>query len=335
MKQYGAHYSVLKNECLSYLASSEGKGRIFADLTFGAGGHSFAIVNEIENSFLFSCDQDPDAIANGRKNITEAQLDDRLCLIKCNFENFPTEVVKFWEKVQERSPSVQMDGILMDLGVSSHQFDAVERGFSFRNEAPLDMRMDYADDNKASAADVVNNYSYEDLEEIIRDYGEERFSRQIAERICETRTKGPIRTTKDLEDIIFHAYPKKLRFGKTHPATKTFQALRIFVNRELEVLEKVLPLLTNMLAPGGVLCVISFHSLEDRIVKHSFKSLKKEFGLEILTKKPIIPTDEEISENKRSRSAKLRVIRKSMTTPHPGRENGRRSKKNSQDYKKV
>jgi len=244
-------------------------------------------------------DQDPDALKNGRKLIEEKKLGERIDLISSNFSQFPS-------LMGDKYPEIRFGGILMDLGVSSHQFDIPERGFSFKYDAPLDMRMNYEDDTQETAADICNTRSGEELEEIFREYGEERFSGRIAEKIVEVR---PIKTTKDLENIIFHCYPKKMRFGKIHPATRCFQALRIAVNEELGVLSEVLPQLTELLKTGGRLCVISFHSLEDRIVKRAFKELAKENeSLKIVTKKPITPGESEIAANSRSRSAKLRVI---------------------------
>jgi 16S rRNA (cytosine1402-N4)-methyltransferase len=203
-------------------------------------------------------------------------------------------------------------GILMDLGVSSHQFDKMERGFSFRADAPLDMRMNYGDPTIPTAADLLNTLSEKEIADIIFNYGEERLSRKIANRIVELRQKEKIATTGQIEDICFHSYPPKDRHGKIHPATRTFQALRIAVNEELHVLENTLPKLLPFLAEGGVLAVISFHSLEDRIVKHTFKEIveKKDFPAIILTKKPLTATEEELLQNSRSRSAKLRLLQR-------------------------
>lgn len=293
------HFSVLKDECLEFLTENASANSYFADLTFGGGGHSFAIVELDETYKLIATDQDPDALNNGRAKIEEKNLTERIELLASNFSNFP-------KLMSEKYPEVEFQGILMDLGVSSHQFDIPERGFSFKYDAPLDMRMNYDDDSMETAADICNTRTVEELEEIFRTYGEERFSRRIAEKVVEER---PVKTTKDLEDIIFHCYPKKMRFGKIHPATRCFQALRIAVNEELGVLTEVLPQLVNLLKPGGRLCVISFHSLEDRIVKRAFKEFRgKESPFKILTKKPITPSEKEIAANSRSRSAKLRVI---------------------------
>lgn len=291
------HFSVLKDECLNFLTENAQNGSYFADLTFGGGGHSFALIDLDKSYKVIGVDQDPDALKNGRTLIEEKNLGDRVELISSNFSKFP-------KIIKEKHPSIEFQGILMDLGVSSHQFDIPERGFSFKYDAPLDMRMNYVDDSIETAADICNSRSAEELQEIFSTYGEERFSKRIAEKIVEVR---PIATTKDLEDIVFHCYPKKARFGKTHPATRCFQALRIAVNEELGVLTEVLPQLVSLLKPGGRLAVISFHSLEDRIVKRAFKELAKD-EFKILTKRPLTPSESEIAANSRSRSAKLRVI---------------------------
>ncbi len=304
---YTEHYSVLKNECLEYLTNNiqdSSDISYFADLTFGGGGHTFALLNLNENYHLRSVDQDPDALRNGRKRIEAESMSERINLIDSNFENFPKYILE-----NETSLKSSFQGILADLGVSSHHFDEGSRGFSFRFEAPLDMRMDYDNDNIRTAKDIINNESQEYLLEIIKEYGEEKHAWKIVERIIEARNQKEIATTKDLENIVFHAYPKKERFGSTNPATKTFQALRIAVNRELDVITNVIPQLIELLKIGGRLAIITFHSLEDRIVKRAFKELENgEIPCTILTKKPILPSEQELDENPRSRSAKLRVI---------------------------
>jgi 16S rRNA (cytosine1402-N4)-methyltransferase len=220
--------------------------------------------------------------------------------------------VKFPEWCAQNQMQGKFAGILMDLGVSSHQFDKMERGFSFRADAPLDMRMNYGDSDTPTAADLLNTLSEKEIADILFTYGEERLSRRIASKICEFRATKKIETTGEIEDIIFHCYPPKDRHGKTHPATRSFQALRIAVNDELRVLEDTLPKLLPYIAEGGVLAVISFHSLEDRIVKHTFKEMmeKPDFPVTILTKKPLTATDEELFNNSRSRSAKLRLLKR-------------------------
>ncbi|HXH31753.1 MAG TPA: 16S rRNA (cytosine(1402)-N(4))-methyltransferase RsmH [Bacteriovoracaceae bacterium] len=321
MTEYFAHYSVLLKECLDALelGSTASGTKIFADLTFGAGGHTFALSDHVAGSMVYSVDQDPDALKNGEANIREKQKESSVKLLAMNFVEFPK-----W--CRENQMEGKFAGILMDLGVSSHQFDKVERGFSFRSEAPLDMRMNYGDASIPNAADLLNTLSEKEIADILFTYGEERLSRKIASRICEARQKRKLETTAELEDIIFHCYPPKDRHGKTHPATRSFQALRIAVNEELKVLENTLPNLLPYLAPGGVLAVISFHSLEDRIVKHTFKEIleKAEFPVTILSKKPITATDEELYLNSRSRSAKLRLLQRES---QPGRVDGTKKKR--------
>ncbi len=302
MDEYKDHYSVLNQEVIQFLTEYQKENPIYADMTFGAGGHTFALANSKKGSKVYCVDQDPQAFNNAKELILQKGFEENIHIEKMNFEDFPAFAIK---------EDLKFDGIILDLGVSSHHFDSGERGFSFKYEAQLDMRMDTLSDG-LTAKELVNSYSEEDLVEIFQKYGEEKFSKTIAKNIIETRSREEIVTTKQLEDIIFHSYPKKLRFSKTHPATKVFQALRIAVNRELDVLEKTLQKLFGLLNDKGRLAVISFHSLEDRIVKHEFKKIyqnDKEI-VKILTKRPLIPTDKEIIENKRSRSAKLRVIEK-------------------------
>jgi 16S rRNA (cytosine1402-N4)-methyltransferase len=306
-KKYTKHRSVLFEESLDAMKiGMDGvEAPYIADMTFGGGGHSCAMAELSESVKVYSVDQDPDALENGYKIIKEKGLEAKLFLNNMNYEQFPA-----WMK--SNHPEIKLSGILMDLGVSSHHFDQFERGFSFREDAFLDMRMDYNNEKLYTAAEVLNTFDEEDIANIIFKYGEERLSRRIAKNIVEFRTKEKLDRTKQLEDIIFHSYPKHQRHGRAHPATRTFQALRIFVNRELEVLENTLQELFDILAPGGTLAVISFHSLEDRIAKHKFREIfqtDKNIA-KILTKKPIYPSEEEIAENPRSRSAKLRIIQK-------------------------
>jgi 16S rRNA (cytosine1402-N4)-methyltransferase len=306
-EEYLKHYSVLFKECMDFArnAGSDIESPKFADMTFGGGGHSLAFADLYDDAIVYCTDQDPEAIANGRKIITNTGKEQRVNLLKMNYEQFP-------EWMSTNKPEIKFNSILMDLGVSSHHFDKFDRGFSFREDAALDMRMDFENEKLYTVAEVLNTFDEEDIANIIFKYGEERLSRRIAKAIIEFRETKQFETTKELENIVFHAYPSKQRHGRIHPATKTFQALRIFVNRELEVLENTLEALFNLLAPGGVLQVISFHSLEDRIAKHKFKELFQcnKNTAKILTKKPIYPGEEELSENSRSRSAKLRVLQK-------------------------
>lgn len=321
MNDYLSHYSVMLKECLEGLElGSKSSGSLtFADLTFGAGGHTFALSDQITGSIVYSTDQDPDALKNGFENISKRSKEGFINLLPMNFREFPD----WCEKNQMHG---KFAGILMDLGVSSHQFDKMERGFSFRADAPLDMRMNYGDPSIPTAADLLNTLSEKEIADIIFNYGEERLSRKIANRIVELRQKEKIATTGQIEDICFHSYPPKDRHGKIHPATRTFQALRIAVNEELHVLEDTLPKLLPFLAEGGVLAVISFHSLEDRIVKHTFKEIveKKDFPAIILTKKPLTATEEELLQNSRSRSAKLRLLQR---VSQPGGFDGLKKKK--------
>jgi 16S rRNA (cytosine1402-N4)-methyltransferase len=311
-------------ECLEALelGSKASGSKIFADLTFGAGGHTFALSDQVAGSTVYSTDQDPDALKNGHENISNRGKQEQVKLLAMNFNDFPD-----W------CASNQMEGkfagILMDLGVSSHQFDKMERGFSFRAEAPLDMRMNYQDSSAPTAADLLNTLPEKEIADIIFQYGEERLSRRIATKIIEFRQTQKITTTAELEHICFHAYPVKDRHGRIHPATRTFQALRIAVNDELRVLENTLPKLFSYLAPGGIIAVISFHSLEDRIVKHTFKEIveKTDLSATILTKKPLTASEEELSQNSRSRSAKLRLLQRNT---QPGRVDGFKKKRQNQ-----
>lgn len=304
---YTSHYSVMLPECLDHAkqAIEDTPSPIVADMTFGGGGHTCAFAGLSEDIQVYSVDQDPDALQNGKKIISIKGLEDKIHLLNMNFESFPQ-----W--VNENHPEMRFHSILLDLGVSSHHFDKFDRGFSFREDAPLDMRMNYNDESIYTGAEFLNKADEEEIANIIFKYGEERLSRRIARGVVEFRQTKPIETTKELENIVFHAYPARQRHGRIHPATKTFQAIRIFVNRELEVLENTLEKLYDLLAPNGVLQVISFHSLEDRITKHKFKEIFQcnKNTAKILTKKPIYPSEREITENSRSRSAKLRVMQR-------------------------
>lgn len=301
-QQYGSHYSVMLNECIDFLPKFE-KDSIFVDGTFGGGGHSFAIAEKFPNIKIFGIDQDISAIENGHKNITQKNLSDQIELVHLNFSEFPV-----WFK--KNHPDKKVNALLIDLGVSSHQFDTPERGFSFRFDAELDMRMNQ--ESSLTAKEIINEFDEEEISDILYQLGEERFSRTIAKNILEKRQEAPINTTKELEDIIFHSYPKKYRFGRTHPATKSFQALRIYVNQELKVLEDSIETFWDLLDENGRLLAISFHSLEDRIVKHKFREIfhKDKKTAKILTKRPLIAGEKELELNARSRSAKLRVIEK-------------------------
>ena len=307
--KYTNHYSVLKKECIDNLTGNATPGEVsyFADLTFGGGGHSFEFLYRDPMFQVRSTDQDPDALKNGEERIKSEEMSSRIKLFNTNFVRFP-EIAKV--DCPEVFAAGGFQGILLDLGVSSHHFDEAGRGFSFRFEGPLDMRMNYHSDAFLTAEEIINKYKEEQLVKIFFEYGEEKFSKKIAQKICEERKTKPITTTTELENIIFHCYPKEMRYGKTNPSTRVFQALRLEVNRELEVLTDTITHLIPLLKIGGRLAIISFHSLEDRIVKNLFKdaTASLDFPVEILTKKPIAPSDEEIFNNSRSRSAKLRVL---------------------------
>lgn len=308
---YKSHETVLKVECVQALTKNAAldERSYFADLTYGGGGHTYEILNINKNFRVWATDQDPDALNKGRERMVTEGVQDRLTLIDSNFLHFPNIVKNELFEVQKAGG---FQGILLDLGVSSHHFDEPTRGFSFRFDGPLDMRMDYRSEEFQTAEFIVNNYREEELRKIFEEYGEEKYSKKIAAKICEQRKLKEIKTTKELENIIFHCYPKENRFGKTNPSTRIFQALRLEVNRELEILGHTILELIPLLKVGGSLAIISFHSLEDRIVKNIFRdiALKSEGDLlfDIVTKKPITATVEELGRNPRSRSAKLRVL---------------------------
>lgn len=303
------HISVLLNECLEALHIKE--DGIYVDCTLGGAGHSKEILKRLNNGTLIGIDQDLDALRNAESILANK---DNVVLVHSNFE----EIKRI---IGEHAPS-GVDGILMDLGVSSYQLDEGERGFSYMKDAPLDMRMNQLDE--LSAYEVVNDYDEEKIYRIIRDYGEEKFAKRIAGFIVKARQEKPIRTTLELVEIIKNAIPAKARREGPHPAKRTFQAIRIEVNRELTILKDTIQDAVEGLKPEGRLAIITFHSLEDRIVKNAYRDLMdpctcpknmpcvcgKTATVKILTRKPILPTDQEIEENPRSRSAKLRVLEK-------------------------
>ncbi|MEA5628006.1 16S rRNA (cytosine(1402)-N(4))-methyltransferase RsmH [Nostoc sp. UHCC 0251] len=280
-----SHISVLGREVIEGLAVRPGGH--YLDVTVGGGGHSRLILEAAADVRVTAVDQDEDALAAAQKNL--AEFSDRIQFIYSNFADY-------------EFPPNTFDGILADLGVSSYHLDQAERGFSFRQAANLDMRMDRG--RSLTAADVINNWDEAELADIFFKYGEERLSRRIARRIVERR---PLHTTTELADAIASSVPPKYRYGRIHPATRVFQALRIVVNDELKSLETFLDKAPNALVPGGRIAIISFHSLEDRPVKHGLRNSPL---LKVLTKKPIIAQEEEISQNPRSRSAKLRIAEK-------------------------
>ena len=297
------HKSVLLNECIDNLLLKDNS--VIVDCTLGYGGHSSEILKRINKGFLFAFDQDSDAINFSRE---------RLSSINSNFEIINSNFVNIDKELEKRNIT-KVDGILYDLGVSSPQLDEKDRGFSFHQDARLDMRMDK--NNPLSAYEVVNNYSYEDLVNILYKYGEEKYATSIARGIVNSR---PIETTLELTEVIKNNVPEKYRREK-HPARKTFQAIRIEVNDELNVFEKSLRASLTLLNKGGRICVITFHSLEDRICKEVFRSvtevdknlknlpiIPEEFLPKFKAIKTIEPSNEELEENPRARSAKLRVI---------------------------
>ena len=280
-----SHIPVLSQEVITGLNIQPGGN--YLDLTVGGGGHSRLILETAEDVKVTCVDQDEDALKAAKENLSE--FGDRVKFIHSNFANY-----QFIEN--------SFDGILADLGVSSYHLDNPERGFSFRNTANLDMRMNQQ--QSLTAGDIINEWEEKELADIFFKYGEERLSRRIARRIIEKR---PFNTTTELANAIAYSVPPKYRHGRIHPATRVFQALRIAVNDELKVLETLIEKAPNALIPGGRIAIISFHSLEDRPVKHGLRNSPL---LRILTKKPIIATEEEIKQNPRSRSAKLRIAEK-------------------------
>lgn len=305
------HVSVLLNETIDSLdIKPDG---IYADGTLGGGGHSFEIASRLSHDgLLIGIDRDTDALEAAGKRLSEFP---NVRYVHNNFADI--------KNILKNEGLSHLDGAVIDLGVSSYQLDSGERGFSYMQQAPLDMRMDRSSD--FSAYDVVNTYCEEDLVRIFFDYGEEKFSRRVARLIVNKREQKSIDTTMELVDIIKQAIPEKFRQKGSHPAKRIFQAIRIEVNSELEPLRQAVTDFFDCLAPGGRLAIITFHSLEDRIVKQTFQSFakgctcpkdfpvcvcgKKSTG-KIITNKPILPTEEEILYNKRSKSAKLRVCEK-------------------------
>ncbi|MGD9628330.1 MAG: 16S rRNA (cytosine(1402)-N(4))-methyltransferase RsmH [Pyrinomonadaceae bacterium] len=301
------HASVLLSETIRLLEPKPKE--VFVDATLGMGGHTKALLETEATLRVIGIDQDDEALTAAKERLSG--VSDRVQFVKGNF----ADIKKYAETA---------DGILADLGVSSLQFDSETRGFSFRFDSPLDMRMD-AESDAPNAAELLQQLDEEEIANIIYRFGEERFSRRIARRIVERRKAGnPVSTTRELAELVERSVPRRPK-DKIHPATKTFQALRIAVNRELEILEGFLKDSVDILNPNGRLVIISFHSLEDRIVKQSFLKMSgrcqcpprlpacqcgAERSVEILTRKPLIASEDEISMNPRSRSAKLRAVRK-------------------------
>lgn len=285
---------------------------IYVDGTLGGGGHSYEIAGRLsEGGRLIGIDQDEDAIKAASKRLEPYM--DRVTIVRNNYCNM--------DKVLDELGIDKVDGIMLDLGVSSYQLDAADRGFTYNVDTALDMRMDQR--QEITAKDIVNEYSEFDLYRIIRDYGEDRFAKNIAKHIVAARQEKPIETTFELNDIIKVAIPMKVRATGGHPSKRTYQAIRIELNKELEVLENSIDMMIDRLKPEGRLCIITFHSLEDRIVKTRFRNNENPCTCppsfpacvcgkvpkgRVITRKPVVPTDEEINENSRSKSSKLRVF---------------------------
>lgn len=291
------HIPVMCQEVLEGLNLHPGDSVL--DCTLGLGGHSKEILNRISpNGSLIGIDRDADSIALAQKNLEEYA--DRITFVQKDF--------RYLDKVLDDLGIKEVDAILLDLGVSSYQLETPERGFSIRGNGPLDMRMDQG--SFISAYDLVNSLSTNEISMILKNFGEERWHRRIADHVVRERVKHPIESTEELKKIIVSAIPRQYQHQKIHPATRSFQALRIAVNRELEALEEALDKCINCLRVGGRICVIAFHSLEDKIVKDKFNGYLKENRIKILTKKPLRPSASEVDKNPRARSARLRVAEK-------------------------
>lgn len=308
MSEY--HEPVLLARVLEYL--DPGPGKVIVDATMGGGGHSEALLERLPGGKLIGIDQDYDAHL---ETATRLSRFSGFVPVRGNFRSL--------DSLLDGVGVDKVDGILMDLGVSSHQFDTGERGFSFRQDAPLDMRMDQS--SGTTAADLVGSLDSDELARIFWEYGEEKYSRRIAGKIVEARMTKAITTTGQLADLIRAAVPAPVRYGRIHPATKCFQALRIALNDEITAIELALAAAAHRLNPGGVIAVISYHSLEDRLVKTTFRRFQgvctcpalapvckcnPQRLLEVLTRHPVIPDEAEIASNPRARSAKLRVARR-------------------------
>lgn len=304
------HISVLLDETIDGLdIKPDG---IYVDGTLGGGGHSYEILRRLSpKGRLIGIDQDGEALKAAGERLKE--FEKQITLVRSNY----CEI----DKVLKELNVEKVDGILLDIGVSSYQLDNLERGFSYKSDAPLDMRMDTR--QEVTAADVVNTYSENELFKIIKDYGEDKFAKNIAKHIVLARKEKPLETTKELSEVIKRAIPMKVQAKGGHPAKKTFQAIRIEVNQELTVLKESIDKMIDLLKPNGRICIITFHSLEDRIVKTKFRENenpctcppnfpvcvcgKKSKG-KVITRKPIIPSEDEIEENKRAKSSKLRIF---------------------------
>lgn len=307
------HTSVLLEETVNGLTIKP--DGIYVDATLGGGGHAFEVCKQLSNKGSFvGIDQDAAAIEAASARLLD--FGEKVTIIRSNYCDMKP-------RLQEKGID-KVDGIVLDLGVSSYQLDTADRGFSYRADAPLDMRMDQR--QPMTARDIVNDYSESELYRVIRDYGEDRFAKNIAKHIVAERGKNPIETTKQLNEIISHAIPMKIQKTSGHPSKRTYQAIRIELNRELDVLRDTLDKMIELLNPSGRICIITFHSLEDRIVKSSFRknenpcTCPSNFPVcvcgnvskgKVITRKPILPSEEELGENSRSKSAKLRIFERS------------------------
>lgn len=293
------HIPAMLAEVMQYLEPKP--GQTIVDATTGTGGHSEAILRAIgEGGTLIDMDRDEESLATARERL--AALPGQKHFVHANF----CELDSALKELQIDS----IDGILFDLGISSFQLLNPERGFSFQEEGPLDMRLDR--ESSISAYDLINNLNEDEISNLLWSFGQERWHNRIAHRLVQERERHPIATTSELKEIVMQSIPMRFRrhHYRVHPATRTFQAVRIAVNRELEVLESALCKAVEALKPGGRICVISFHSLEDRIVKHKFRAYASEGRVEVLTRKPVQPAEEEVSQNPSSRSSKLRAAQK-------------------------
>ena len=308
-EQSFVHKSVLLYETVGSLNIKP--GGIYVDGTLGGGGHAYEVCKRLGSGRLIGIDQDADAIEAAGRRLEHFK--DKVTIVRSNYEDI--------RAVLNGLGLMKVDGIYLDLGVSSYQLDTASRGFTYREDAPLDMRMDQR--NTTTAADIVNTYTEMELYRIIRDYGEDNFAKNIAKHIVRARGEHPIETTGQLAEIIKAAIPARVRATGGHPAKRTFQAIRIECNHELDVLEQSIDTMIELLNPGGRLSIITFHSLEDRIVKNRFRTNenpcicphdfpvcicgRKSRG-KVISRKPILPSKEELEENSRSKSAKLRVF---------------------------
>ena len=305
------HYSVMASECIESLAINP--DGVYVDCTLGGGGHSILIAEKLKNGKLIGIDRDCEAIEAATQRLCDYK--DKVILVNSNFSQIKTVLFDLG--------ITKVDGILFDLGVSSYQLDNAERGFTYRFDAPLDMRM--SKDDLITAKDIVNDYSQKELARIISEYGEERYAGKIASQIVKAREQKPIETTYELNEIIKRAFPPSERYGEKHPSKRTYQALRIEVNGELAILEKAVRDAVDVLKPSGRIAIMTFHSLEDRIIKNTLRDLatgctcnknipvcvcNRTEKVRLINKKPVTANSKELLDNLRSKPAKLRVAEK-------------------------